>query len=211
MKRKDNRNRFWIMLLIMAVTIGMAIPAAAKPPLCSENPGHPACIPDDPTDPPPGLEQCETPTILAGNGNVRFECLWTPFNDGSTVATVTVEVLDEGIVGPPLVIARDDSPGDICVIEQDWEGQTGPDYVASFDLYYDTVPEGYEAWAGHSYWDFRYDEVPDPVVGAYWCAPQDPVLDTVRLDTNGTPLHLIVGFRARGYGQLSITLSPPPA
>lgn len=148
---------------------------------------------------------------ITGKGNTSFECLWTPVNDGSPVATVTVSGMQGGVTGPPLVFVRDDSPGDICLLETEWANQTGPVYEAEFDLFYDTVPPGYEAWLGHSYWDLMYESeyVPGPpVVGAYWCSPQDPVLESIRFDTNGTPLHFQVSFNARGGGQLDITLSP---
>ena len=154
---------------------------------------------------------------VTGKGNSGFECLWTPSNDGSTTATVTISGLEGGVVGPPMVFVRDDSPGDICLLVQDWGDQTGPVYVAEFYLQYDEedeVPEGYEEWLGHSYWDFLYDDndpQTDPIVGAHWCAAQDPIQDSIRLDTNGTPLHFMVGFNARGGGQLNITLSPEPA
>ena len=119
--------------------------------------------------------------------------------------------LRDGVKGPPTVFVRDDAPGDICVLEQDWVGATGPTYVATFDLVYgaaDTLPEGYDAWADSNYWDFIYEDAPeDPVEGAHWCAPQDPILDSLRYDTNGTPLHFQVGFNARGGGSFIVTLS----
>ena len=54
---------FWIMLLVMAVAIVIALPAGAAPP-CSANPNHPNCIPD-PTDPPPDNEPIPGETCYA--------------------------------------------------------------------------------------------------------------------------------------------------
>ncbi len=85
-----------------------------------------------------------------------------------------------------------------------------PPYEASFDLFYHDVPEGpdmldYGAWLGHSYWDLSLE--PGMEEGTHWCAPQDPVLDSIREDTNGAALHLMVYFNAKKGGQLDISLS----
>jgi hypothetical protein len=205
---------FSIALVFALVVVAAA--TAAAPGFCDVSPEHWKCATTTTstttTTQPPQLEACSTDMTITGNGQTSFECLWTPVNDGSTVATVTVSGIEGGIKAPPGVFVRDDSPGDICLLEQEWVDQTEPPYVASFDLYYDEVPdERYEAWLGYSYWDFIYESenIPtDPIVGAYWCSPQDPVLDSLRIDTNGTPLHFQVSFNARGGGQFDITLSP---
>jgi hypothetical protein len=145
---------------------------------------------------------------LDGKRGMGIDCLWTPVNNGSEVATVTVSNIEGGIKKAPVVFVLDDFPGDICVLEQGWVGQPGQDYEVSFDLVYGSPLPGYEAWAGENYWGFIYDES-DPIVGAHWCAPQDPASDSVRLDTNGTPLHLRVVFNAGKGGSLDIGLSPP--
>ena len=221
-------RRFLLLSFIIFVLAALAVPALAGKPTCEDDPTRPWC--DDPptttttTTLPDQVEACSDimaptdegmSTTITGKGNASFECLWTPERgesvDPPSVATVTISDLDGGVKGPPYVFVRDDSPGDICLLEQEWAGQTGPTYVGTFDLVYGSVeslPDGYEAWANSSYWDFVYEDSPAaPVVGAHWCAPQDPVLDSLRYDTNGTPLHLQIGFNARGGGSLTVTLS----
>jgi len=202
---------------VFALFVVAAATAAPPTDFCGEggtNLDHPSCSDTPEPEPePPTLEACTTEMTVIGKGNTSFECLWTPVKvgDGAKFATVTISGLEGGVEGPPVVLVRDDSPGDICLLVQDWGVQTGPVYVESFDLYYDRVPDGYEAWLGHSYWDLEYDSeyIPtEPVVGAYWCSPQDEILETIRIDTNGTPLHFQVNFSARGGGQFEITLSP---
>jgi hypothetical protein len=210
---------FSIALVFALIVVAAA--TAAAPDFCDEgspkyNPDHPNCSTTTTvttTTEPSQLEACTTGMTITGNGQTSFQCLWTPdkVGDGDKVATVTVFNIEGGIKNPPVVFVRDDAPGDICLLEQEWENQDGPVYVAEFDLFYETVPPGYEAWDGHSYWDLKYasEYVPaPPIVGAYWCGPQDPVLETIRFDTNGTPLHFQVNFNARGGGQFEITLSP---
>jgi len=72
-------KHFWIMLLVVAVGIILAIPAGATPPLCSDNPNHPRCIPEDPVEPPPdeplaGLTCAEAAPPPQSVGNVIFDC-----------------------------------------------------------------------------------------------------------------------------------------
>lgn len=131
------------------------------------------------------------------------------------MATVTVSDIEGGIKKAPVVFVLDDFPGDICVLEQSWVAKPGQDYEVSFDLVYGDVPVptpgdrdvlDYSAWLGNSYWDFVWQEGMEP--GTHWCAPQDSVLDSLRLDTNGTSLHFRVVFEAGKGGQLDITLSP---
>jgi hypothetical protein len=184
---------------------------------------HPSCKDDTtpPTTQPPQLKACETNMHITGNGQTSFECLWTPVQvgDGAREAWVTVSGIEGGLKGPPGVFVRDDAPGDFCLFETEWADQTadqtGPVYTSEkFDLFYDKVPPGYEAWFEQSYWTLMYtsDYVPLPAfVGAYWCGPQDGVLQSIRFDTNGTPLHFMASFNARGGGQFDITLSPEQA
>jgi hypothetical protein len=149
---------------------------------------------------------------IDGKATTSFECLWKPVNNGSRVGTVTISNITGAIPGPPTLFVRDDSPGDICVLLQggEWDPPTENGYEASFDLFYDTVPDGYEAWLGHSYWDFVYDPLADPKMepGTHWCGPQDPILDSLRYDNNGGALHLQISFNAKKGGSLDITLFP---
>lgn len=204
--------------VVFTVLLLASVAGAVPPDFCDDRPDHQQCTTTTTAAPTPTtapqLAACTTDMTVTGEGSTSFDCLWTPVNDGSTVATVTVSNIEGGIKKAPVVFVLDDFPGDICVLEQSWVGKPGQDYEVSFDLFYDAVPEGYETWLGHSYWDFVYDDeaIPtDPIVGAYWCAPQDSVLDSLRLDTNGTPLHLRVVFNAGKAGQLDITLSPGQA
>ena len=230
-------RRVVLLVLGVGVLVAMALPAVAKRPECTPDATYPWCdgtttttsstttTTTTTTPVPDELEVCSDIMVISGKGNTGFECLWTPDRGSSSeppaVATVTVSQLEGGVNGPPTIFVRDDSPGDICLLTSmegfEWqvgEGPEGPTYTAEFDLVYDadpdeTWPAGYDAWLGHSYWDFEYADAPtDAVVGAYWCAPQDPVLDSLRLDANGTPLHFFAGFNARGGGSMTITLSP---
>ena len=104
--------------------------------------------------------------------------------------------------------------------ETDWdEPNTGPDYVVSFDLFYGDVPLptpedpdilDYGAWLGEDYWTFVLNPEADPPMepGTHWCAPQDPILWSIREDNNGGVLHVLVSFNAKKGGSLDITLSP---
>jgi len=212
-------------VLLIAMVFALAVVAAAiaaAPDFCDEgspkyNPDHPSCATTTTvttTTQPSQLEACTTKMIISGKGSTSFECLWTPVKvgDGAKEAWVTVSGIEGGVKGPPGVFVRDDSPGDICLLETEWADRTGPVYTSEkFDLFYDSVPAGYDAWLGHSYWDLMYESeyVPGPpVVGAYWYGPQDPVLESIRFDNNRTPLHVQVSFNARGWGQVEIELFP---
>jgi hypothetical protein len=206
-----------VFALLLVASVALAVP----PGFCDPGSGHeyhPQCqstttsttASTTTTPQPPGPEACKTVMTISGGGSTAFECLWTPAKlvTGADVATVTISDMRGGIKGPPTVFVRDDSPGDICVLEQGWEA--GTEYVAEFDLLYgNDLSEGYEAWEGQSYGDFIWeDATTKPVKGAYWCAPQDPIVDSIRLDTNGAALHLNVYFNARGGDGLAISLSP---
>ena len=214
MRRLTIGLTFLVMILLVASVAG-----AVPPNFCDDKPDHPQCPPPDTstttttsattttTEAPSGLAACDDQMVLSGGGSIRFECLWAPISNGSPTGAVTISEITGAIPDPPFVFVRDDSPGDICVEMQDddWAGQTGPEYVAEFDLFYDEVPEGYEAWLGYSYWNFIYE--PGSETGTHWCAPQDPVLG-VREDNNGGALHLQISFNARGGGSLMVSLYP---
>jgi hypothetical protein len=221
-------RRLSIFFVIAIVFALIALPpVSAGKPDCDMEPDHASCKDDTTptTTQPPQLEACETNMTITGNGGTSFACLWTPVQVGDVgdrVATVTVSGITERIKGLPVVSVRDDAPGDYCLLEQEWENQSGPEYVAEFALIYDNedgFPPDYEGfpsdyvdgWFGNSYWNHEYESVyvpPPAVVGAYWCGPQDPVLETIRFDTNGKPLHFEVYFNARGGGQVEIDLFP---
>ncbi len=214
-----------VLALLLMIT---AIATAAPPDFCDPEsetykPDHPSCSDTPtPTTEPPTLEPCPTDFVIEvlKAGRVGYECLWTP-EKPVQIPAVAVEGIvtvtpTEG-VSSLVVFVRDDAPGDICLLAQGAEDQTDTDgsFVGSFDLsYYDTVPDEYEAWQGATYWDLMYESVyvpGPPIVGAYWCSPQDPVLETIRFDTNGTPLHLSVGFKAKkNTDPVAVTLRVEP-
>jgi hypothetical protein len=120
MKRKHNRNRFWIMLLIVAVAIGMAIPAAAGKPTKPE-PSSPAPVPGfscvdaavyygigEAGDPWNG-EGTRTVTLTRDRPNVCIDLS----NDAAGSLVVTVKSPFNG-VRTVTANARDSSPGDHC-------------------------------------------------------------------------------------------------
>jgi hypothetical protein len=208
------------MVLLFASVAG-AVPSD----VCDKNPDHPQCATTTTTEPTttttePALPACPTGTwTISGKAQTGFECLWIPTNDGSSIARVAITNIQGAIPGPPTVFVRDDSPGDICLLTQnktDWdEPNNGPDYVASFDLFYDEVPVpspgdpdvlDYSDWLVQSYWDFVWQEGME--VGTHWCAPQDPVLWSIREDNNGGALIVTVSFNAKKGGSLDITLFP---
>jgi len=221
-KKGTTMRRLIVGLGVVFTVLLMASVARAVPPdFCDEGAGHDdhrQCTtttivePTTTTAAPPQLAACSTDMAVTGKGSASFDCLWTPANNGSEVATVTISNIEGGIKKAPVVFVLDDFPGDICALEQSWVEKPGQDYEVSFDLAYGhDLPDGYGAWEGRTYWDFVYDDETtptNPMVGAYWCAPQDLVLDSLRLDTNGTPLHLRVVFNAGKGGQFDITLSP---
>ena len=220
-------RRLTIGLTVAVMVLLFASVAGAVPPdPCQKDINHPLCDEEPPpptsstttttsatttttttTTPTPGLAACPDEMTIVGSGQTMFECLWKPANDVSPTATVTISEITGGIKGPPTLFVRDDAPGDICVLLQgdEWDPPTEHGYEASFDLFYDTVPAGYEAWLGHSYWDFVYEPGAEP--GTHWCAPQDPVFGA-REDHNGAALHFQISFNARGGGSLHFTLEP---
>ena len=213
--------------VVVLVLLFASVASAVPPGFCDGDRVHPACPPPDPsstttTEPTttttaPPLPACPTGTFtIEGIRRTTFECLWSPVNNGSEVGTVTIYNPPEGgIPRPPTLFVRDDGPGDICIFEYQWETQNGPEYVESFNLFYDEVPEptpsdpdvlDYSPWLGNSYWDFIRQDGMEP--GTHWCAPQDFVLDGIREDNNGGALTLTVMFDAKRGGSLDITLFP---
>jgi hypothetical protein len=168
-------KRLLVLAIAMALALAFATTATAKKP------------PKPPPE-PPTVEACETDpagmiTLTPGSGFTSFECLWTPQNDGSTTGTVTVEAT-EGSISGLVVFVRDASPGNICVLQQEWDG---PPFTASFPL----------ADGDTDYWDFG---------GTHWCWHVEGF--GMRDDPNGAPLHMLVNFRAKKNTTVEITLSP---
>ena len=176
----------WLTALVL-VMAGVA-PAAARK---DNNPGE--------GPQPVEVEACEevagavvtdgTITIpVAGGGSIQFECLWTPKDprtpkdpptDGNWAGKVGVE----GELGSLVVFVRDDSPGDICLLEQ----LTQPEATEFFE---------FPLVVGHDqYWDDQTS----------WCKHFEP--ESARVDLNGPPLHLSVGFRSKRGTTVTITLS----
>ena len=144
--------------IVVMVLLFTSVAGAVPPGFCNDGKFHPQCPPPPSTstttttttttEAPQELEACPNEMTITGKATTSFTCAWRPINNGSPTAAVTISEITGAIPGPPVVFVRDDSPGDICVLMQDddWAGQTGPEYVAEFDLFYDEVPEGYEAW-----------------------------------------------------------------
>jgi len=207
-------RRITIGILVVIAVLALTSAALAKKP---DNPGKPTTTTTVPQSPLlVACEDTDNATLVTdglieltipGAGQASFECLWTPDESvGTTTATVTITEVGGAVKGLPTVFVRDDSPGDICLLESEWGGAEEVPYSASFDLAYgNDLPEGYEAWAGTTYWDFTYGDDP---TGTHWCAPQDPVLDSLRVDSNGTPLHFMANFNARGGGYIVVELTP---
>jgi hypothetical protein len=205
-----------LLVLAIAVAMLMGLTMTATTAADCPFPGHPKC-PDPPDttttttapEPPPSGEACAPDegviTLVPGPGFTSFECLWTPENDGSTTGTVTVEATAGSISGP-VVFVRDASPGDICLLQQEWDG---PPFSASFDLAYGDLPDDdlwdpddlypdFAPYENQTYWTFG---------GTHWCYPQDAPLG-MRDDPNGEPLHMLVNFRAKKNTTVEITLTP---
>ncbi len=194
-RRETSRLVLGATLVIASVLILGAV-AGAAPPECKPK----DCPDPTPTTQPSPLEACTSEVIsgISATGRTEVECLWTPKNAGTIVGSVTVEA-DPGAISGVVVFVRDDSPGDICVLEQDWDGQTGPSYTASFDLAYGDLPDPFAEYANQTYWSWD---------GPHWCYPQDGDSD-MRDDSNGKDLHLHVSFRAKKGSTVDITLNPP--
>ena len=199
--------------IIFALSLLLTAVAMAAPPTedwCGENgtrPDHPSCATTIPE--PSALPACPNGPLdipIPGPGRVTFECLWTPEEPVAAPVEGTATISPSGRVSQLTVMVLDSYPGDICVIEQEWDGQDGPDFVASFllsyadlddDLYPDSAP-----YEDKTYWSFG---------GTNWCYPQDPVPGAppeVREDLNGKPLHLYVDFVAKKNATVNVALYP---
>jgi len=183
MTRKHNRNRIWIVLLIMAVAIVMAIPAGAAPP-CSVNPNHPNCIPDDPTDPPPD----DGP--LAGTTCNAIGEWGEPVQSGTYITEIltenacidvmadpgvwTVEVVDESGDGTlrwlSLVIRDSVAPGDACdsvAYRRDIPSKITLDGFESDGIagaWVNSCGTDWAEWVGDDYYDYEDTDVESPLV-----------------------------------------------
>lgn len=196
--------------LVVAIVLMLGAVAAATPPEC--RPKDPACSGTTTTAPaePASVPTCTTSedgllldedgsAYLPRSGLNRLECLWTPEEKDTESGTVTVRPTSGAISGV-VVFVRDASPGDICVLEQDWDAQTGPPYTASFALVYGDLPDDvnpdFGPFENQTYW--KWD-------AGHWCYPQDGAM---RDDPNGKPLHLKLSFRATKGTEVEIVLSP---
>ncbi|MDF1596846.1 MAG: hypothetical protein P1T08_12280 [Acidimicrobiia bacterium] len=206
------------MVLVLALVLTLAAVAAAAPPdFCNPEspdyrPDHPSCSSTTTTAPQPSEVQACTTDVLSGingSGATRFECLWTPAPSETEIGTVTVTPLG-GAISNLVVFVRDASPGDICVLKQEWADQTGASYTATFDLAYGYLPRDadwdpddiypdYAPYENETYWSLG---------GQHWCYPQDPIKG-MRADPNGKPLHLQVNFRIKKGTMVDIVLDPP--
>jgi len=212
-------KRLMMGMLVVIATMALTASALAQMPVDKGKPPRPTTTTTQPTTTVAACEQSAEATLVEfglieltveGSGQVTFECLWTPENLGVDHATVTVTDVSGAVKGLPTAFVRDDSPGDICLLESEWldeNGQTPTSlpYSATFDLAYGTgLPPGYELWENTTYWTFTY---PDEPVGTHWCAPQDPILDSLRYDYNGGALHFQVNFSARSGGTVVVELT----
>jgi len=217
--------------IVLALLLMLAAIATAAPENCEElpidNPHYCGPPPSSTTTStttttttlPSTLEPCPTDTFaipIPKPGPVNYECLWTP-EDPMAAPGVGVEGIvkvapPEGIdqlvgISSLVVFVRDDSPGDICLLTQGAENQTGLDgsFVGSFDLSYGDPPAFHEDWVNpyplifdkyvdKTYWNFSHFDDPGEN-GTHWCYPQDGI-ESMRQDLNGPPLHLWVRFRA---------------
>lgn len=204
--------------LVLVLVLALAAAAAAAPPSCK--PKDPGCSGTTTTTTlPAGLEACHPDDsgviTIPGSNRTVFECLWTPEVANTAFGTVTVDPA-EGAIRYLAVAVRDDSPGDICLLQTEWSDQTP--YAASFDLAYGDLPDDgvwdpndlypdFAPYENQSYWSLE---------GTHWCYPTDGV-DGMREDTNGKPLHLYVALRAEKGTTVEIALFPnqegvsPPA
>lgn len=195
--------------LVLVLVLALAAAAAAAPPICK--PKDPGCSgTTTTTTPSAGPEACspdESGVItIPGANRTMFECLWTPEVADTAFGMVTVDPV-EGAIRYLAVTVRDDSPGDICLLQNEWDGSAP--FVASFDLAYSDLPDD-EVWdpndlypdfavyENQTYWSFG---------GTHWCYPTDGV-DGMREDTNGKPLHLYVALRAERDTTVQIALFP---
>ena len=195
----------------LGLVVVLTLAAAAAAALRNCKPKDPDCSATTTTTmQQTGLEACNPDEggiiTIPGSNRTVFECLWTPEAAETTVGSVSVNPF-EGTIRYLAVFVRDDSPGDICLLRNECDGQ--PPFVASFDLAYGNLPDD-ETWdpddlypdfapyENQTYWSFG---------GIHWCYPMDGV-DGMREDTNGAPLHLYVALRAEKDTTVQIALFP---
>jgi hypothetical protein len=95
-------KRFWIILLVAALAIVVAIPAGARDINCDDEekkpytPNHPTCVEPQPktttttatttTTEPPGFADCSFPNgVLEGwHGKSVYRCIWKELGDADT-------------------------------------------------------------------------------------------------------------------------------
>ena len=171
-------RRLLVPAVVLAMPISVASWAAAIPG------GAPAKkpVPTVPEEPQPVEELvCETVNpVPFEKTTVRFDCAWTPEDDGSGVGTIGVHA--DGEVAYLVIAVRDSSPGDYCLEPVIWDGKgLGTHFEASFDLVRDT----------DSYWLHPMN----------WCGDRE--------DLNGDPLTVTVNARVKRDTDLEVTLHPP--
>ncbi len=182
-------KRLAIVLLVVATAMAVALPAGAKKP--DGPPGKPTTT----TQPPEPLAACADHVTFEGERRGGFQCLWTP--EAGDAETATIAVTYTNPLRHLVVFVRDADPGDICVLEQEWDDQPGPTLAASFPL----------ADERGSYWGYTNPDDGQWYVGEHWCEPYDPVVGQ-RADPNGEPLHVSVSFRAPRGTDVTVTLDP---
>jgi hypothetical protein len=224
--RLNTRRLIFMSAVVAALLLMLAAIATAAPPNCEELPfehrhycGPPpnSTTTTTTTTPPPTLEACPTETFpipIPKTGRVSYECLWTPEDPGFLPVVGKVTVTPGDGISKLGVWVRDSAPGDICLLVQGAENQTGDDgsFVGSFDLSYGDLPDDevwdpedlypdYANYENKTYWSLD---------GPHWCYPQDPSVG-MREDPNGRPLHLSVGFSAKKNADpVKVTLSVEP-
>ncbi len=191
--------------------IGLSGATAAAPLDCESRPDHPRCsdTTTTTTQAPPVQTCAEGVITIPGSSRTLFECLWTPEEGVASTGTITVSPA-EGAITYLAVAVRDAAPGDICVMQSEWDDNAGSGYTTSFDLAYSNLPDDadwdpddlypdFAPYEDQTYWSFG---------GTHWCYPQDTVAG-MRDDPNGKPLHLLVNFRAKKGTVAEVVLSPP--
>jgi hypothetical protein len=193
-------RRFLVLFLFvaLAMTVIVALPAAAEKPQCDPDvdvpaytEDHPICNKDEPPPEPPLTQPCDTIKTLEASGQSTFFCEWTPENLGATSGTVTVEAIS-GEVSGVVVWVLDSFPGSICVLNQWSNAKTNETVLVSeFPLVYED----------ETYWED----------GTNWCAPFDLARVEPLPDLNGDPLSVKVNFRVKKDTVVEISLTPGQA
>lgn len=185
MTRKHNRIRFWIVPLIMAVAIGMALPAGAAVDCSNEKfADHPHCqiYPEPPPDDGP----------LAGTTCNAIGEWGDPYTEDFTVTlaedacidviatagnwTVAVEEIGDGTLRWLSLVIRDSvAPGDACdsvsyrrdIPSQitldgfESDGNPGPGIAGAW---VNSCGTDWAEWVGDDYYDYEDSNVESPLV-----------------------------------------------